>query len=73
MGCTRPTTQPMGSVAIPSFSSGKALSGAVGGLFAASPFTMVVGFAFGAFLAWNYVLKPSNHGGGVSGHRRRRR
>jgi hypothetical protein len=62
MGCTRPTTQPQSSAP---------LSGAVGGLLAASPFTMIIGFAFGAFIAWNYVLPKSTRG--VSGHRGRRR
>jgi len=64
MGCTRQTAQPM---------SGASLAGAsVGGFLSASPFMLLLGFASGAFIAWNYVL-PKQRSGGMSGSRRHRR
>jgi hypothetical protein len=52
------------------------LSGAVGGILAASPFTMLIGFAAGAFIAWNWVLPKTTSEAaarGISGHRSRKR
>jgi hypothetical protein len=73
VGCTRPTSQPgTQGVQLAGALRGKGLQGAVGGILAASPFMMLMGFGFGAFLAWRYALAPKASSQ-VSGHRRRRR
>jgi hypothetical protein len=75
MGCTRPTSQPgTNGVSLAGSLAGPPLSGAASDFLSASPLTMIMGFAFGAFVAWRYALPGhGGGGGGVSGHRRRRR
>jgi hypothetical protein len=76
-GCLRPTAQPgTNGVSLAGSLRGArgslaGLKGAASSVFLASPLTMLMGFGFGAFLAWNYAMKPKS--AGVSGHRRRRR
>lgn len=74
VGCTHPTTQPSGTVALSGLRGLHGLHGAssIGAFFTTSPFAMAVGLGIGAFYAWHSLFKRAKTGPALSGRRRRR-